>query len=240
MPQIISIFLAVLLGFKDLFSSKKTGKTDETLKNIVVGVVVYFLLNRFLDKQAKADLLANSANDPNATFAIRLHNALVPSGINWINNIFGDSTDETEITAVAVEMSRLKNFTVVATKYQTIYGSDLATDLEKDGVYALFNQSYVTGSNGGGSTGGGGVSNPLYIKKGDTVYSKGGYNLRSSNSPYGAETTTIAGQDWLVNRLFSATIAGTKGVWVEIQQPKNRYWIIPSKYVIISTALYKK
>lgn len=192
MPQFISIILAVLFGFKDLFKGKegKDGKTDNTLKNIIIGVVVYFLVNRFLNQQVKADLLENAANDPSTGFAIRLKDAMNPTGVDWLNSVFGDGTNETEINLIGSEMSVSKNFRGVSDAYKKIYGSDLSEDLRKEGVYDVFIAAYNkttigNGGTGSGNIGGGSNNQNSGFKVGEKIYFKASnWNVRSNVYPF--------------------------------------------------------
>lgn len=247
MPQYLIIAVAVFTFFKDFF--KDAFKSRE-VKFIVIGVAVYYFYMRTKKSEEQADIIATLPDNEAGLYAEKLFNAFHPlSTISLLGYYLPDGTDETAITTVAVEMGKKKNYQAVSDAYKLLHKNELKDDLTDEGVFDLFFNSYntqkvvvtppiVTPPTGGGVV----TTNPKGMKKGDTVYSLGGYNLRDTNAPY-AKTVykTVKGEDWILfNNPYIATIDGQKGYWVVVQQPKGRYVFYPSYYVVFLDALYKK
>ncbi len=94
-------------------------------------------------------------------------------------------------------------------------------------------------------TGGGGVvitPNPKGFKKGDLLYSRGGWNLRNTTSPYSSLLKTNGGEKWqLYNNPYFTTIGETQGWYVVVKGLAGVNTSIYNKYfVIYLDALYKK
>lgn len=182
MNNIAVIGLSVLLGLKDFFSTKEGKK----IQLVLLAVTVYFFIDSLIKKQQKQTTLDNAPDNAASSFAIRLHDALVPSGLDWLNSWLGDGSNEAEITQVAAEMKPLQNFAAVAAKYRTLYGTDLATDLEKDGVYQIFQAAYK-------STGSSTTTVKGFVVGQQLKYTASNWNIRAYNYPHKPIARTVAG-----------------------------------------------
>lgn len=253
MPQILIIAVVIFTLFRDsIFALFKTKEA----KVIGLGVGAYLLYNRFKNSENKEELSNNLPNSAAGSQAQRLYNAFHPYfdvKIPLIGHI-ADGTDEDAVKAIAVEMGRTKNYSEVSAAYNTLFSSNLKDDLNSEGVYDLFFNAYnaqtqvsvSTPSTTTPATTSPAASSPVAnsattFKKGDTVYSYGGWNLRDTDPPYGKTDKTVAGEDWILyNNPYRNTIDGITATWVVIQQPKSRYIFYPSYYVCSVDALYKK
>lgn len=248
MPQALIIAVVIFTLFRDsIFALFKTKEA----KFVGLGVGAYLLYNRFKDSENKEELSNNLPNSQAGSFAQKLYNAFHPY-FNVELPIFGhlpDGTDETAVKAIAVDMGKLKNFSQVSEAYNTLFSNSLKDDLNSEGVYDVFMNAYngqtqtsvpVNTVPNSPATTPPVTTNPG-MKKGDTVYSKGGFNLRSTDSPYKAIDKTVAGEDWILyNNPYRNTIDKITATWVVVQQPKSRYIFYPSYYVVSIDALYKK
>lgn len=229
MQQIIIIFSAVFIYLQDKAKSIPKG-----MKNVLIGALCFWFLSKMWAKSKKDSLLNNASTDVNISLAVQLNDAFNPLDLGWFDGING--TDENKVIAIAKQMQPLKNYAQVAEAYQTAYAKNLTEELKNEGVYDLFMSNYNNVVPPTNTT----TPNTIGFKKGDKVYTKGGYNLRNTDAPYGVIDSTVQGQDFtLYNDPYYATIAGQAGYWVVIQQPPTRYWFWASHYVVFLTALYK-
>lgn len=97
------------------------------LQYTILGLVLFVLIQR----QAKAyrEWLASqkAGSDPNSAFAIRIRQAVNPSGIDWLIDI--DTTLEGDLMVIADEISDVDK---VARAYYDLYGENLVKRLEKE------------------------------------------------------------------------------------------------------------
>lgn len=239
--QYVAIIAAIFAVFKDNFSGLFKRREIQFL---LIGVGAYYFYTRTKKKEEKENILANLPNNEAGLLAGRLHNAFHPL---ISEPVFGwyipDGTDEDAVKNIAIQMGKLKNYSAVSEAYGTLFSSSLETDLRSEGVYDLFFDNYnAQGGSGGGST----TTNPpatstKNMKKGDIVYTYGGWNLRNTTAPYAVTDSTVKGEDWILySNPYMATIGGRQGYWAVIEQPKSRYIIWPSYYVVFLEALYKK
>lgn len=255
MPQYLIIGFAILTFFKesltDLWKSKE-------VKFLVVGLLAYYLYSSQKKKEDTAAIISTLPNSDGGLYAERLYNAFHPlTTASLFGYYLPDGTDETAIKTIAAEMGKKKNYQSVSDAYKLLHKTELKDDLTDEGVFDLFFNTYNanTGTTGGVSTGNGGttggvttgtgstpVQNPKGMKKGDVVYSFAGWNLRSTDAPYGkTKFKTGKNEQWILsNNPYRATIDGTAGWWVVVQQPKSRYTFYPSYYVVYLDGLYKK
>lgn len=212
MQNIAVIGLSVLLGLKDFFATKDGKK----IRNVLIGIGLYFLIDSFIRKQQKQNALDSAPDDAATSFAIRLHDALVPSGLDWLNTWLGDGSNEAEIKQVAAEMKPLQNFAAVAAKYRTVYGTDLTKDLEKDGVFQTF-QSVYKATTGGNTTGG--TTTVKSFKVGKQVkYSASNWNIRAFNYPHKPIAKSVAGAiagTVVVSTPFALTVQNLDGTFTK-------------------------
>lgn len=137
MQQLLFIAGGAFLALQDGLANFKLSKQAKT---IILAVVAYYFLNRFIQEQRKNAILDQAGSDPAANFAIRLRAAFHPA-VDW-GDWLPDGTDEAEVIAVAKAMKPYKNFAQVSQKYRAIYGNDLANELASEGVYNEFFQYY--------------------------------------------------------------------------------------------------
>ena len=208
MQNLAVIGLSVLLGLKDFFATKQGKKIQVAL----IAVVLYFLVQSFIKNAQKQNTLDNAPDNAASSFAIRLHDALNPSGVEWLNSFFGDGTNENEVLQVAAEMKPLQNFSEVSAKYRTLYSSDLATDLEKDGVFKDFKANYQKTATGGSTT-----AKPFSVGQ-QLKFTASNWNIRALNYPHKpfAQTTSgaIAGTVLYSNPL-TLTVLNNNGTTVK-------------------------
>lgn len=243
--QYIAIIAAVIALFKDTFSG--LFKSRE-IKVVAVLGVAYYLYTKLKKDEDKDAVAANLPNNAAAMFAQQLHNAFHPL---VSTPIFGwyppDGTDENAVKSIATQMGNLKNYTAVSEAYTTLFNLKLDTELRSEGVFDTFFNAYNSASVSSVSA----TNNPIVqtsntvnktnLKKGDKVYTAGGWNLRSTNAPYAAIDKTVVAQDWILyNNPYYATISGTAGWWVVVEQPKSRYLLYPSYYVVSVDSFLKK
>lgn len=241
--QYVAIIAAIFAVFKDNFSGLFKNRQVQFL---LIGVGAYYLYTTTKKKEEKEKILANLPSNEAGLLAQRLHAAFHP----YISApIFGvylpDGTDEAAVQSIAVEMGKKKNYEAVAEAFNLLFSQKLDDELRSEGVFDDFFNTYNAQA---GGSGGGTTTNPPIntttvknFKKGDIVFSKGGYNLRSTSAPYGVVDSTVNGEDWILyNNPYMSTIGGKQGYWVVIEQPKSRYNFWPSYYVVFLDALYKK
>lgn len=218
--------------------------SDNNQSLLIKGVLVFggaYLLNNIISNASE-----NAANDNSfAKENNRLANELYNAGNT---GLWGVTEDEEKIIEIA---KSIKDFAGVSQSYRTMFGEDLNKDLNKwlnPSELARFNANLGIGSAGtGGGTGSGGstptpTTNPKGFKKNDLLYSRGSWNLRSTNSPYATTAKTKGGEKWqLMNNPYYATIGGTAGWWVVVKGLAGTNTSIMGKYfVIYIDALYKK
>lgn len=203
-------------------------------KGALILGVAYFA-NKALNNSKQNNANDNTFENESNIIANDLYNA-------GHTGIWGETEDEERIIEIA---KSIKDFSEVSKSYRTMFGEDLNKELNRwlnVTELAQFKANLGTGK----STGGGGTTtpktNPKGFRKGDTLYSRGDWWLRSTNSPYGTIVKTKGGEKWqLMNNPYYATIGGTQGWWVVIKgligsntSNYNKY------YVIYINALYKK
>ena len=137
MQQLLFIAGGAFLALQDGLANFKLSKQA---RNIILVVVAYYFLSRFIKDLQKQTILDNAGNSPETTFAIRLYAAFHPY-VDW-GGWLPDGTDEEEVIAVAKAMKPYKNYTAVSQKYRAIYNRDLANDLSDEGVYNDFFNNY--------------------------------------------------------------------------------------------------
>lgn len=138
MQQLLFIAGGAFVALQDGLANFKLSKQA---RNIILIVVAYYFVNRFIQEERKKSILDEAGNSIETTFAIRLYTAFHPY-IDWGNWWPYDGTDEDEVIAVAKAMKPYKNYSQVSQKYRAIYGSDLANDLSSEGVYNDFFNNY--------------------------------------------------------------------------------------------------
>lgn len=257
MPQVLLVLLTVIPLLKSLLESVKLSDRTKKILFGAIGIYILYRLYRWYqtDKASKTAL-----GDDIGTAAVGLHTAIYSQAVDLWGFHIGNG-DEEKCLEIARSIKQKSDYALISTKYKEIYGTDLTKDLEKilnaDQI-AAFNAAIGTGSTGGGTSGGVTITTPTTnpstgkptIKKGDIVYSKGKYNLRTISPPYIVINSTINGEDWICDENpFYATITdidknGKKskftGWWVVIKQPKSRYYLYASYFVIAVDGLYKK
>jgi hypothetical protein len=251
MPQILISGLSVLFFISELFKSVKLSKRA---KYIIAGVLLFIVFRKAYKAYQEAQASEKALGTANGTLAVQLHEAIFSQGtrlkldvplVGELFNIHVGNGDEEKILEIS---KKITDYEGVAEQYKLIYNEDLTKDLAKVldateiGQFNANVNASKTIPSGGGS---GGTTttptNPTGFKKGDIVYSKGGWNLRDTDSPYEPEDKTVAGEDWILwNNPYYATIGNTAGWWVVVEQPKSRYTFYPSYYVVSLNALYKK
>lgn len=241
--QYIAIIAAILTLFKDTFAN--IFKSRES-KFVLIGLGAYYLYTTTRKKEQKEEILGNLANNEAGLLAQQLFTAFHPL---ISTPLFGyylpDGTDEDAVESIAIQMGKKKNYSAVSEAYQILHGNTLDDDLRSEGVFDLFFNAYNAQSGNTGGAGNNNPTNPQYsnkgMKKGDIVYSNGGWNLRSTDAPYNPIALTVKGEDWILwNNPYISTIGGKQGYWVVVEQPKSRYIFSPSYYVVSLDALYKK
>lgn len=236
--SLVNIATGALLA-KDLFGSKKSNRTSGTRKGgskglgtfgkIILAVGGAYVANKFIAGYSKSNVEdsagTNTKDGIAASYAIRLYEAMF-GGL-----FFGLGTDDAEIKAVATLVKADKNNELVIAKYRTLYGNSLNTDLQKDGV---FNDYYniINGTTTPTNTGG---TKTRTFSVGATIYGFGGYNVRTINGAFVRSSVNM--EEWQIVNWKTETLAGTKGVWVEV---KKKGINIVTTYKIISKGLYFK
>lgn len=252
--QYLLVGISVITFIVELF---KSVKISQRTKYIIAGVVLFVVVRKFYKSYEQAQASEKALGTENGTLAVQLHEAIFAQAtrlklslplVGELFNIHAGNGDESKIIEISKQIT---DYEGVAEQYKLIYKEDLTKDLasvlnptEIGEFNANVKAPKVITGGGGGATGGatGGTTiNTTGFKKGDKVYSKGGWNLRDTDSPYGKETTTVAGEDWILwNNPYYATIDKTAGYWVVVEQPKSRYTFYPSYFVVSVSALYKK
>lgn len=249
MTQVLLALLTVIPLLKSLIESVKLSDRTKKILFGAIGIYILYRLYRWYqtDKASKTAL-----GDEIGTAAVGLHTAIYAQAVDVWGFHIGNG-DEEKCLEIARSIKNKSDYVLVATKYKEIYGSDLTKDLEK-----ILNADQIAAFNAAIGTGGTVTIPPVIdpttgkpsIKKGDIVYTKGNYNLRSTDPPYSVNNSTINGEDWICyNNPYYATITDKdkngkevkySGWWVVIQQPKSRYLFTPSYFVIAVNGLYKK
>lgn len=257
MTQVLLALLTVIPLLKSLIESVKLSDRTKKILFGAIGIYILYRLYRWYqtDKASKTAL-----GDDIGTAAVGLHTAIYSQAVDLWGFHIGNG-DEEKCLEIARSIKQKSDYALISTKYKEIYGTDLTKDLEKilnaDQI-AAFNAAIGTGGTSGGTSGGVIVTKPAInpttgqpaIKKGDIVFTKGNYNLRSTDPPYGVNNSTVNGEDWICyNNPYYATITDKdkngkdvklSGWWVVIQQPKSRYTFYPSYFVVSLNAVYKK
>lgn len=243
--QYVAIIAAVIALFKDTFSG--LFKSRE-IKVVAVLGLAYYLYNKAKKQEDKDGILNNLPDNQAAMFAQQLHTAFHPLiSESFFGLYLPDGTDEAAVERIASQAGKLKNYKAVSEAYTALHARSLDEDLRSEGVFDLFFNTYNSASvSSTPSTNNliaqpNSTANKPALKKGDKVYTAGGWNLRSTNSPYAVIDKTVVAQDWILyNNPYYSNIGGTAGWWVVVEQPKSRYLLYPSYYVVSVDAFLKK
>lgn len=168
----------------------KNSKLIESIP-LLIGVIVVFNLLR---NSQKNTTLTNAANDPTTQLAIKIRQAINPSGSAWFLGL--DGTDEDTLFSIAPSLKG-GVFTEVSRQYQLLYGSNVTTDLQ-DELSADSLAKFWSIVNGSAAP----VPTTPTVKppttttqavSGQVVATKA-YNVRSDVSPYPVRFTANVGQ----------------------------------------------
>ncbi|HEV7379957.1 MAG TPA: hypothetical protein VGN64_09205 [Dyadobacter sp.] len=104
--------------------------SDQNLKIILYilgGVIIYFLVTGKIRQARSASQYQKAGTDPNTNYAISIHQACNPTGVDWLINF--DGTFENDLMLLADQIS---NVDKVAAAYLKLYNEIMYERLEKE------------------------------------------------------------------------------------------------------------
>lgn len=184
----------------------KNSKLIESIP-LFIGVIVVFNLLR---NSQKNTTLSNAASDPITQIAIKIRQALNPSGSNWLFGV--DGTDEDSLFAIAPTIKG-SAFAEVSKQYQLLYGSNITTDLQDELSASSLTKFWaiINGVNAPVPTTPtvNPPTNPTQSESGQVVATKA-YNVRSDVSPYPVKFASKVGQ--IIGKYGGETTINLNGV----------------------------